>query len=139
MSFPRVDGLRSMALGHPGPSRSFLNDCTINGSKRATAGLLSEYIDENEPWEHPGERMVLVDDDDQPVGLIEITRVEETTFSEVTWDFAVAEGEGYADLEDWRTIHRNFWAVDGVEIDDSTPVLCIYFDLVESGYQFEGL
>lgn len=130
MSFPTVDGLRTMELGHPGPSRTFLNDCVLTGTKRATAGLLSEYIEENEPWEHPGERMVLVDDELRPLGIIEITRVEETTFAEVTWAFAVAEGEGYADIEDWRTIHRDFWARGGDEVTDSTPVLCIYFDLV---------
>lgn len=124
-----------MELGHPGTLRAFLNDCVLTGTKRATAGLLSEYIEEGEPWEHPGERLVLVDDETKPVGVIQITRVEETTFSEVTWAFALAEGEGFTDLEDWRTAHRDFWARDGVEIADNTPVLCIYFDLVESNYQ----
>lgn len=133
MSFPIVHGLRTMELGHPGTSRTFLNDCVLTGTKRATAGLLSEYVEENEPWEHPGERMVLVDDNTQPLGVIEITRVEETTFGEVTWAFAEAEGEGYADLEEWRAIHRRFWAHDGVAIEDSTAVLCIYFDLVHIG------
>lgn len=41
----------------------------LNGTKRATAGLLSEYIAEHEPWEHVGERLVLVDDDATPLGI----------------------------------------------------------------------
>jgi Uncharacterized protein conserved in bacteria len=119
-----------MELGYPGPSRAFLNDCVLNGRKRATAGLLSEYRDENEPWEHVGERLVLVDDDQNVVGRIEVTRVEPTTFSEVTWAFAEAEGEGVADLEEWREQHREFWARSGQSITDETPVLCIYFKLL---------
>ena len=122
-----------MELGYPGPSRAFLNDCVLNGRKRATAGLLSEYSDENEPWEHVGERLVLVDDDQNVVGRIEVTRVEPTTFSEVTWAFAEAEGEGVADLEEWREQHREFWARSGQSITDETPVLCIYFKLLERG------
>ena len=95
MTFPTVDGLRTMELGSPGGLRAHLNDCVLNGTKRATAGLPSEYIAESEPWEHVGERLVLVDDDSKPLGVIEVTRVEETTFAEVTWEFAQAEGEGF--------------------------------------------
>ena len=130
MSFPIVDGLRALELGNPGPSRAFLNDCVLNGTKRATAGLLSEYVEENEPWEHVGERLVLVGDDLEPLAQIEVTRVEPTTFSEVTWEFAQAEGEGFTDLEHWRTAHREFWARTGQHVTDNTPVLCIYFELL---------
>jgi uncharacterized protein YhfF len=122
-----------MELGYPGPTRAFLNDCVLNGSKRATAGLLSEYLDENEPWEHVGERLALVDDDLNAVGLIEVTRVEPTTFSEVTWAFAEAEGEGVADLEEWREQHRKFWASSGQTVTNQTPVLCVYFKLLSGG------
>jgi uncharacterized protein YhfF len=97
-----------MELGAPGSSRAILNNCVFNGSKRATAGLLSEYLDENEPWEQVGERLVLVDDDLKSLGLVEVTRVEPTTFAAVTWSFAQAEGEGFADLKDWRKQHREF-------------------------------
>jgi uncharacterized protein YhfF len=119
-----------MELGYPGPSRTFLNDCVLNGSKRATAGLLSEYLEENEPWECVGERLLLVDDNLNGVGVIEVTRVEPTTFSEVTWAFAKVEGEGVADLEEWREQHREFWSSGGQKVTDETPVLCVYFKLL---------
>ncbi len=134
MTFPTVDGLRTMELGSPGGLRAHLNDCVLNGTKRATAGLLSEYITENEPWEHVGERLVLVDDDSKPLGVIEVTRVEETTFAEVTWAFAEAEGEGFVDLADWRRAHRDYWATEDEHVTDDTPVLCIYFELVARDY-----
>ena len=119
-----------MELGDPGASRAFLNDCVLNGTKRATAGLLSEYVEEDEPWEQVGEHLVLVDDDLNALGVIEVTRVESTTFSEVTWAFAEAEGEGFTDLKDWRKKHLEFWARSGQIVTDETPVLCIYFDLL---------
>jgi uncharacterized protein YhfF len=131
VSFPTVDDLRALELGYPGSSRASLNDCVLNGSKRATAGLLSEYLDENEPWEHVGEHLVLVDDDLKALGLIEVTSVESTTFAEVPWAFAEAEGEGFADLEDWRGQHRQFWARSGQNVTDETPLLCIYFKLLD--------
>lgn len=132
MSFPIVDGLRALELGDPGPSRAFLNDCVLNGKKRATAGLLSEYAEESEPWEHVGERLVLVDDDLNALATLEVTRVEPTTFSAVTWEFADAEGEGFTDLEDWRTKHLEFWARAGEHVTDDTPLMCLYFKLSHS-------
>lgn len=130
MSFPTIDGLRALELGDRGPSRAFLNDRVLNGSKRATAGLLSEYEEENEPWEHVGEQLVLVDDDLNGLALIEITRVEPTSFADVTWEFAEAEGEGFADLADWRERHREFWARSGQHVTDDTALMCLYFRLV---------
>ena len=60
--FPRVDGLRAMEFGTPGPFRTNLVDQVLHGNKRATAGLLSEYAAEGEPLEHVGELLAMVDD-----------------------------------------------------------------------------
>ena len=130
MSFPTVGGLRTMELGLPGALRTHLNDLVLNGQKRATAGLLSEYLDENEPWEHVGERLVLVDDNLNVLGTIEVTRVEPTTFGEVPWEFAQAEAEGMADVAAWQEQPREFWARTGETVTDDTGMLCIYFDLL---------
>ncbi|GAB3123346.1 ASCH domain-containing protein [Glaciibacter psychrotolerans] len=136
MSFPTVDGFRTMELGTPGALRAQLNEFVLHGSKRATAGLLAEYVEESEPWETIGERLALVDDDLNRLGLIEITRVEPTTFGAVTWEFAQAEGEGVTDLADWREQHRAHWRnADGRAITDDTGVLCLYFVLLpDSGH-----
>ena len=130
MSFPIVDGLRGLELGYPGPTRAFLNNCVLAGDKRATAGRLSEYVEEDETWEYVGEQLVLLDDDLNGLAVLEVTRVEQTTFSEVTWEFAEAEGEGFTDLEDWRTGHREYWARDAQYVTDDTPVMCLYFKLL---------
>jgi uncharacterized protein YhfF len=131
MTFPVKDGYRTMELGSPGAQRSLLNGLVLDGSKRATAGLLAEYVEEGEPVESVGERLALVDDDLNRLGLIEVTRVDITTLGEVTWDFAQTEGEGFTDLADWREAHERFWRGEGVEVTDATEVTCIYFNLVE--------
>jgi uncharacterized protein YhfF len=83
--------------------------------------------------ESVGERLVLVDDDLNRLGLIEVTRVDILPLAEVTWEFAQAEGEGFTDLADWREAHESFWISRGVEVTDATQVTCIYFDLIEKG------
>lgn len=131
MSFPVVDGYRTIGLGTVGPMRTWLNGLVLDGSKRATAGLAAEYVEENEPVEAVGERLALVDDELRRIGLIEITRVVPTTFGEVTWDFAETEGEGFVDLADWREQHQQHWKSVGRTVDASTELFCIYFDVVE--------
>src|SRR6187401_1751679 len=63
MAFPVVDGLRAIEFGTEGEMRSWLVDLVVNGNKRATAGLVSEYEDENEPIEHVGERLAILDNE----------------------------------------------------------------------------
>ena len=130
MTFRVVDGYRTMELGTPGEGRSQLNALVLGGDKRATAGLLAQYAEEDEPVESVGERLVLVDDHLNRLGLIEVTRVDITTLAEVTWDFAQTEGEDFTDLADWRQAHEGFWIGQGVDVTDATEVTCIYFDLV---------
>ena len=110
--------------------RTRLNGLVLAGAKRATAGLLTEYVDEGEVLEHVGERLALLDDDGGHVGTVEITEVERSTFGEVPWEFARAEGEGHTDLEDWRAGHRRFWAGEGTPVDDATEVVLLRFELV---------
>ncbi|MFF8774541.1 ASCH domain-containing protein [Kitasatospora sp. NPDC015120] len=131
--WPRVNNLRSMELGTPGPVRARLNALALAGRKTATTGLLAEYAEEAEGLEYPGERLALLDDGGEPVGVIEITGVEVKPFAEVTWEHAHAEGEGDASLEEWRTGHLGYWERLGTRVEDDTPVVCLAFRLVERG------
>lgn len=131
MRFPEVDGLRALELGTPGAMRSRLNALVLAGQKRATAGTLDQY-DDNEK-EHVGELLAVVDDDLARVGVVEVTETLETTFGAVPWSFAQAEGEGDTSIEEWREGHRRFWASEGVDITDDTPVFLIHFRLVDPG------
>ncbi|WP_089154758.1 ASCH domain-containing protein [Micromonospora sp. NBS 11-29] len=128
--WPRIDGLRTLALGTPGELRARLNTLVLSGAKTATAGLTGEYAEENEELEHVGERLALVDDDDTLVGVVEVTGVDVVRFADVPWEFARAEGEGDRSIEEWRAGHGAYWARQGTPVTDDSRIVCIRFRLV---------
>jgi uncharacterized protein YhfF len=130
MPFPIVDGLRALEIGSPGPMRQRLNQLILDGHKRATAGLLIDYIRENEELETEGELLALVDDESMRIATVVVNDVATVPFSEVPWSFAQAEGEGDESLDEWRAGHRRFWAAEGDAVDDLTPVVLVWFDVV---------
>jgi uncharacterized protein YhfF len=126
-----MHGLRTLELGTPGAMRQELTALVLSGAKRATAGLVTlDYEAEGEPLEHLGERLVLVDDEGAAAGIIQVTGLEVVPFSQVSDDFAQAEGEGFAGHDDWATAHEAFWTRAGEEIDSATPVVCVRFMLL---------
>jgi uncharacterized protein YhfF len=127
-----VEGLRALEIGSPGAMRQRLNQLILDGRKRATAGLLVEYVREDEELETAGELLALVDDDTKRVASVVVVDVETMPFIEVPWAFAQEEGEGDESLEEWREGHRRFWTADGESIDDQTPVVLIWFELASS-------
>jgi uncharacterized protein YhfF len=130
MTWPRIDGLRTLDLGTPGVVRQKLVDLVLTGPKRGTAGLLSDYEIEGEELETVGERLVLIGDGGERLGLVEVTRVEVVPFGEVSDDFARSEGEGFTGHGDWAKGHRAFWERLGHRIADSTPIVCVSFALL---------
>jgi len=130
MAFLRVNGLRSVEFGTPGPMRTRLNDLIINGNKRATAGLLKEdYINEGEEIEFAGERLAILDNNQKQIGIIKVTRVEVLEFKDVPTEFALAEAEGDLLGDDFRRSHLKFWNSVGVDVKPETKVVTVYFDL----------
>ena len=128
--FPRVDGLRSIEFGTPGPSREKLVNLVLHGNKRATAGLLHDYEAAGEPVEHVGELLAMLDNDGGHVGTLKVTRAEVVRFADVPDSFALAEAEGDLDAADFRASHLDYWTKAGETITDDTLVVTIYFDLL---------
>ena len=128
--FPRVDGLRSIEFGTPGPSRENLVNLVLHGNKRATAGLLHDYEAEGEPVEHVGELLAMLDNDGGHVGTLKVTRAEVVRFADVPDSFALAEAEGDLDAADFRASHLEYWTKAGETITGDTLVVTIYFDLL---------
>ena len=129
MAFPRVSGLRGIEFGTPGVGRIKLTDLVLHGNKRATAGLLKEYEDENEEIEHVGELLALIDNEGHHVATLKVTRVDVSAFKDVPDEFALAENEGDLSAADFRASHLAYWTRVGERIDDSTPIVQVYFDL----------
>lgn len=128
--WPRIGGLRTLDLGTPGEMRHRLNALVLSGQKRATAGLLEhDYRAEGEEPEFAGERLVLIDNDDERVAEVVVEAVEIVPFRSVTWEFAQAEGEGCTSLAHWRAVHTGFWENAGHKVADDTAVVCVRFRL----------
>ncbi|HEY5093369.1 MAG TPA: ASCH domain-containing protein [Acidimicrobiales bacterium] len=130
MTVDEIDELRILEIGTPGAMRQRLNGLILDQRKRATAGLLLDYVRGDEELEFVGERLALVDDDQQRIAVVEVVQIETVPFGEVSWKFAQAEGEGDESLEEWREGHLRFWTSFGDVVDDLTPVVLIRFELV---------
>ncbi len=132
MTFPIVNGLRTVEFGNPGESRDKLISLILDGNKRATAGTLEwDYIAENEPIETVGEKIAVVDNNNQHIATIQVNRVEVKRFADVPDEFALAEAEGDLSGDDFRASHFRFWSKLGLPITDETEIVLVYFDLVE--------
>jgi uncharacterized protein YhfF len=132
MSFPVVNGMRTIEFGNPGESREKLISLILDGNKRATAGTLEwDYIAENEPIETVGEKLAVLDNENRHIATIQVTRVEVKRFAEVPTEFALAEAEGDLSGDDFRASHFDFWSKLGLDITDETEIVLVYFDLIE--------
>ena len=132
MTFPLVNGLRSIEFGNPGESREKFISLILDGNKRATAGTLEwDYVAENEPIETVGEKLAVLDNENQHVATIQATRVEIKRFADVPTEFALAEAEGDLSGDDFRESHFAFWSKLGLDINDDTEIVLVYFDLIE--------
>lgn len=123
-----------------GDLRDELVAAVIAGHKTATSSLRVTYDVEGEALPVTG-RYLLVDSDDQFVGVVEVLSVEIVPLGQVTDAVAIAEGEGFADATEWRRAHEAFWrasgevaaaekAVPGWALDDDTLVVVEVFRLV---------
>ena len=132
MSFPIVNGMRTIEFGNPGESREKLISLILDGNKRATAGTLEwDYIAENEPIEKVGEKLAVLDNENRHIATIQVTRVELKRFAEVPTEFALAEAEGDLSGDDFRASHFDFWSRLGLDIKDETEIVLVYFDLID--------
>ena len=129
--FERIDGMRTIEFGTPGPFREKLVNLILHGQKRATAGLLiGDYEMEGEPIEHVGELLAIVNNDGKHVGTMKVTRVEVMRFADVPDEFALAEAEGDMNAADFRASHLAYWTRVGETVTDNTLIVTVYFDLM---------
>jgi len=95
----------------------------LRGEKTATAGLA-----EDEEPTRPGERFSLLDFDDEPVGVVEVTEARVVPAGEIDVQFARDEGEGFESVDEWREAHERFFERP---LPPDTPIAAIRFRLVE--------
>jgi uncharacterized protein YhfF len=105
----------------------------LEGTKTATAALVSEYEDADEPLPKKGDLSIVLDGDAAPRALIRTTAVDVVPFDAVGEEHAYLEGEGDRTLDSWREEHERYWRrnlAEGQEFTGDLPVVCERFEMV---------
>ena len=106
----------------------------VDGPKRATAGALAEYSDEEIDVPRIGEFSVICDGHGDPRAVIETTDVRIGPLSSVDEQFAWDEGEGDRTRADWLRGHTTFFrrsfARLGLDFHDDIEVVFERFRVV---------
>lgn len=89
-----------------------LNALALSGQKTAFFTSLAEFNIDMEPLPISGELYILVDNNENPLCVLEITNVKTIPFNEVTWEMAKKEGED-ENLESWREKQREYLEEEG--------------------------
>jgi len=123
-----VQDWRSLETFSFGDSPQMADDllaCVLAGDKTATC-----WSAKHGELTTVGKRMVAKDGAGRPRAVIETIDLTQTRFDQVTLAFALAEGEGFASLQEWRDAHERFFRRDGTYAPDM-PLWCERFRLVE--------
>lgn len=81
----------------------------LDGTKRATASLVAEYLEADEPLPRVGSHWVACDGSGVPRVVLRSTELRIGTFDEVDAAFARDEGEDDRTLASWQEGHRRYW------------------------------
>ena len=92
-----------------GEEADLLADLVLRGEKTATASAYDLYALEAEPLPREGTFDVILDNENQAVCIVEITKVSVQPFHQVSADHAFKEGEGDKSLAYWRQVHEDFF------------------------------
>lgn len=90
-----------------GADANGLAQLVVDGKKTATCSGRIFYELENEQLPSVGQYNIVLNANDEPVAIIQITSVEISPMNEVPESFAIAEGEG--DYDDWWNAHVDFF------------------------------
>ena len=96
---------------------------TVDGKNKATCSLFN-----NDTAPKAGEQSYIKNSKDQPVCVIEIDNVVVKPFKDVGQDFAKAEG--FRSLEEWKTLHTDFFRSQKEDFSEADLVVCEYFRVV---------
>jgi uncharacterized Ntn-hydrolase superfamily protein/uncharacterized protein YhfF len=106
----------------------------VDGPKRATAGLVADYVAEEEPLPRVGSHWIACDGAGVPRAVIRTTELRIGPLSSVDEKFAWDEGEHERTLESWLSSHRRYFRKScerlGVEFSDDIEVVFERFAVV---------
>lgn len=111
-----------------------LIELVLRGQKRATAGSMAEYENEEAALPEVGDRWIACDGWGRPRAVIETTDVRIGPLTSVDEQFAWDEGEGDRTRADWLRSHTAYFtrthATLGIPFQPDIPVVFERFDAV---------
>jgi len=111
-----------------------LGALVLHGPKRATAGLVADFVADAVPVPQVGDHCVFVLGDGRPGGVLRTTDVRVGPLSSADAQFAWDEGEGDRSLDYWMAAHvaycRGRCSALGIPFSDDIEVSFERFDLV---------
>lgn len=106
------------------------------GKKTATCSGHLFYEKEQEPLPKAGQYAVILDSQEEPKAIIEITHVDVMPMNEVPESFAQAEGEGDLSYDYWYRVHKEFFTEAlkpyGLDFKEDMLLVCERFKLIHS-------
>ncbi|MFB7642064.1 ASCH domain-containing protein [Peribacillus butanolivorans] len=126
---------QSVSAWQFGADPDYLAQLVIDGSKTATCSGYIFYELENEPLPTTEDYSIILNSDDKPVAIIKTVEVTLTPMSEVTEEFAIAEGEGDRTYKYWWEAHEKFFRNElnaiGREFSEDMLLVCERFKVVD--------
>ena len=111
-----------------------LAQLVLDGKKTATTSAYDLYDLAEEELPKEGSFDVILDEKDQAVCIIEVTKVSILPFNEVAEDHAAKEGEGDLSLNYWRRVHEElfteWYAEEGLTFTPQSKVVLEEFRVV---------
>jgi uncharacterized protein YhfF len=131
--------VEAVSFALPGPQRDRLVDAVLKGKKTATSSLLAEWLLDDQELPAVGDRREVLDSNDNPVAVIELTAVDVIRLGDVDIALARDEGEGFESVAAWREAHERFWTADVIPrlpasmagpLTDRAQIVVVRFRLV---------
>ena len=120
--------------------RDSLVAATLSGAKSVTSSLRATYDLENEPLPYAGKRCILVGSKGEHLALVETTEVREVRLKDVDDAIAHGEGEGFRNVQEWRSAHEQFWrdelrtipGGESVQLNDEALIVVETYKVLEA-------
>lgn len=105
----------------------------LSGAKTATFTPFDSFEINRESIPVAGEVYVVLDSEEEPVAILEVTNVTVIPFNEIPWDLAARDGEN-ENLSDWQDKMREFLEDEadlcGFEAREDSKIVCEIFRVI---------
>jgi uncharacterized protein YhfF len=105
----------------------------LSGAKTATFTPFDSFEINRESIPVAGEVYVVLDSEEEPVAILEVTNVTVIPFNEIPWDLAARDGEN-ENLSDWQDKMREFLDDEadlcGFEVREDSKIVCEIFRVI---------